>query len=374
MRLSVVEPPWRVPAAATSKSGPDNRNRLPDQSRRASDAARLSGLPLGDRPGCGGVDGRRADAGRFPPQGRRCLGDGRRQHHGPAPALQLFRSLLFRALSPTQIRLPQFGGRRPHDPQHAGPIRLRHRRLEADRRLRRAGDERSRRNADREIRGQHGRARRADPRDQRPPGDLLGQPDEQRQHAEPARPQPAPARICRRLENIHGQREAPLCRPVPCPARYLGQQQTEGAVGQFAARPARIGRGRFAPRRGAPEGVPGGPGNEPHQAGVDAGRRGPSRPARPADDGHRPFEAARRRRLCQQRHARRPRHAPRGQGMRGRQDRGRGGQDRLRSARPAIAAARARRGPRGCAVLPRDSRTQPVHAPRDRPRQGRHTR
>ena len=86
---------------------------------------------------------------------------------------------------------------------------------------------------------------------------------------------------------------------------------------------------------------PGRPGKESHQAGVDAGRPGPSRPARPADDGRRTVEGTRRRWFCQQRDHRRERQAVRGQGVRGRPDQGRGRQARIRSAGPAVAAARA---------------------------------
>ena len=199
-----------------------------------------------------------------------------------------FEAFCFARYPQAEVRLPQFRRRRPHHSQHAGPLRLRHRRLEADRGLGRAGHERPGRHADREVRGQHGHDGRTNPRHQGPAGDLLGQPDQQRRHAGQTGRQQAAARLRRRPEGILRQGTDSLRRPVPRPARRLGQEQAERDPGQLDwAALKQLAAGRRAGGRRAPAGLPGRPGQGPDEARLDAGRPGASRAARPTDDGGR---------------------------------------------------------------------------------------
>ena len=112
--------------------------------------------------------------------------------------------------------------------------------------------------------------------------------------------------------------------------------------------------GRCAGRRRASAHVPRGPGEESRQARVDAGRPGPSRPARPADDGRRAAEGIGRRWLRQQPDDRRGRQARRSQGVQGgwhhSARRGAG----VRPAGRAAAVPDPGRSPRGPAAVPDD--------------------
>ena len=140
--------------------------------------------------------------------------------------------------------------------------------------------------------------------DQGPAGDLRRQPGQQRRHHGQAA---AATSGCTStpiaLKEFCAKEEHPLRRPVPRPGRRLGQEQAARSAWPTTRRRQAAGQRRHAGRRRAPAGVPGGPGEEPGQAGLDAGRPGPPRPARPADDGRRPAQGARRRRLRQQRDA-----------------------------------------------------------------------
>ena len=166
-----------------------------------------------------------------------------------------FEAFCYARYPEAEVRLPQLGRRRAHHPHHAGPLRLRHRRLEADRRLGRAGHERQGRHADRQVHRQHGHDGRADPLDQGPAGD-------------PRRPaRSTTARMMAKLaggnQRLHeyavalkefcAKEKIPYADQFHAARRRLGQEQAARAAGQLAAgRCRQLAQDDSAGRRRAP--------------------------------------------------------------------------------------------------------------------------